>query len=70
VKNCANQFGIKGRNQKEQSMEIERERKLKKSTWKMRNQRIVDQRIVDSVDVCMIALDKIISIEAILFIYY
>jgi hypothetical protein len=51
-------------------MEIERERKLKKSTWKMRNQRIVDQRIVDSVDVCMIALDKIISIEAILFIYY
>jgi hypothetical protein len=27
IKNCANQFGIKGRNQKEQSMEIERMRK-------------------------------------------
>jgi hypothetical protein len=44
------------RNQKKHSMEEkekekERERKLKKSTWKIRNQRIVDQRIVDSVDV-------------------
>jgi hypothetical protein len=34
--------------------EKEWERKLKKSTWKIRNQRMVDQRIVYSVDVCMI----------------